>query len=97
MEVIYHRLIQPDLSSALRFYNKEGGTPLGDRFFEAVESTVTKVVKHPGRFHFIAPVLRRAGLKNFPYHLLFEEREAGIRILVLRHHKRHPHFGLGRH
>ena len=32
-QLIYHRLIQRDLHSALDHYDGEGGTKLGDRFF----------------------------------------------------------------
>jgi hypothetical protein len=36
-------------------------------------------------------------LKRFPYDVLFEIRSAEeVRVLCVRHEKRHPHFGLGR-
>src|SRR4051812_5853748 len=91
-----HRLIKKDLRTALAYYDSAGGKKLGDRFFQAVENTIEDVLRHPQQFHLISDGLRRAALKSFPYHFLFEERGATIRFLVLRHNKRHPSFGLGR-
>ena len=38
---------------------------------------------------------RRANFPSFPYHLIFRETADGARVLVLRHHHRHPDYGLG--
>ncbi|MBS0630572.1 MAG: hypothetical protein JSS11_01560 [Verrucomicrobia bacterium] len=57
---------------------------------------VDEIARNPRRFHPAAPGLKRANLPNFPYHLLFREMPAGVRVLVLRHHRRHPDFGLTR-
>ena len=96
MEVIYHRLIQKDLREALDHYESEGGTKLADRFFEEAEAAAARVAINPQGFHFQAEDLRRVSLKNFPYHFLYRNLGNTIRILVLRHDKRHPNFGLRR-
>jgi hypothetical protein len=55
------------------------------------------IEENPKRFHGVAgSPLRRANFRSFPYPLLFEETAGGPRVLVLRHHKRHPDYGLGR-
>lgn len=96
MEIIFHRSIQKDIRTALAFYDGEGGTKLGDRFFDEAEASVAKVVRNPKGFHFAAAGLRRTSLSSFPYHFLFEENDRVLRFLVLRHDKRHPSFGLRR-
>jgi len=40
--------------------------------------------------------LRRANLKRFPYHFLFRVVGDCVRILVVRHHRRHPEYGVER-
>jgi toxin ParE1/3/4 len=97
MPLIFHPLVQNDLRTILRFYEEEGGSRLADRFFAELEMTIFTIAHEPTRFYFIAPRLRRANLPRFPYHLLFREDAAGVRILVLRHHQRRPDFGSARH
>ena len=96
MEVVYHRLFQRDVNSAVRYYDGEVGPELGDRFFAELERTVERAVANPKRFHFIAEGLRRACLKDFPYHILYEESGTKLKFLVLRHDRRHPSYGLNR-
>ena len=72
MDVVFHRLIKKDLRSALAYYDSEGGQALGDRFFEDVEATVSRIRANPDRYHFVSEGLRRAQLTTVPYHFLYE-------------------------
>jgi len=96
MGLIFHRLVQKDLRAVLRYYEDEGGALLADRFFAELDALVSQIARAPTKFHFAAPGLRRANLTRFPYHFLFREGSAGVRVLVLRHHQRHPRFGTAR-
>lgn len=96
MEVIYHRLIRKDLREALDYYEAEGGTKLGDRFFDEAEAIVARVLRNPKGFHFQEKDLRRAQFKVFPYHFLYRDLGFAVRFLVLRHDRRHPSYGLRR-
>jgi hypothetical protein len=96
MRLIFHQQIKRDLRAALSFYDTEGGSKLGDRFFAEAEAVVAEVTRNPKMFHFVDDGLRRAALTSFPYHFLLEEGEGFIHFLVLRHDKRHPAFGLKR-
>ncbi|MEK7953494.1 type II toxin-antitoxin system RelE/ParE family toxin [Luteolibacter soli] len=95
-KVIFHRLIRKDLDGVLSYYERESGSALADRFFESFLSVVEKALNDPRHFHVAAGVLRRANLPDFPYHFLYREKPFGIRVLVLRHDRRHPDFGLRR-
>ena len=48
----------------------------------------------PGRYHFFKGDLRRANLKRFPYHFLYRVAGDCVRVLVVRHNRRHPDYGL---
>ena len=96
MGLIFHRLVQKDVRAVLRYYEEEGGAPLADRFFSELDTLVGEVAREPRRFHPAPHGLRRANMATFPYHLLFREVSSGVRVLVLRHHKRHPRFGIMR-
>ena len=52
MTIIYHHQIKRDLRAALAYYDAEGGSRLGDRFFDEVEATVARVNENPQGCHF---------------------------------------------
>ncbi|MCW1926242.1 type II toxin-antitoxin system RelE/ParE family toxin [Luteolibacter arcticus] len=96
MWFILHPRIQRDLRAALSYYEEEGGPGLADRFFDEAEAVVDALKRNPQGFHFIAEGLRRASFQSFPYHFVYEEDPIRVRVLVLRHDKRHPAYGLRR-
>ena len=71
-QLIYHRLVQRDLQTALDYYDDEGGCKLGDRFFADVEAAIEAVDKNPQGHHFSEGGLRRVSLRSFPYHFLYD-------------------------
>ncbi len=97
MMLIYHRLAVLDVREVLAYYEKEAGTHLVERFFKEFLSIIEKIRTHPRHFPPVTnTALRRANLDNFPYHILFEERATYIKIMVVRHHRRSPRYGLRR-
>lgn len=91
-----HCLVERDLRMAVAYYEAEGGIRLSQRFMADVDATIHRLRENPRRFHFLETGLRRAQLGTFPYHFLYEEDGEDVRVLVLRHDRRHPKFGLGR-
>jgi plasmid stabilization system protein ParE len=81
----------------LRYYQDEASGQVADRFFQTFIQLVERAAGNPTQFHAITPILRRADLPDFPYHFLYRPTSTGIRVLVLRHNKRHPTHGLKRH
>ncbi|MGI8604751.1 MAG: type II toxin-antitoxin system RelE/ParE family toxin [Verrucomicrobiales bacterium] len=94
--MIFHRLVQRDLSAILKHYENEGGEKLAERFFTEIEAVIAPLRENPQRFHFVQADLRRADLPSFPYHFLYQESPRGIPVLVLRHDRRHPDYGMSR-
>lgn len=94
--VIFHRLVQRDMDGILRYYREDASDSVADRFFTTFLDTVDRAVSNPQGFHFSNSEYRRANIPGFPFHFLYREMPYGIRVLVLRHDRRHPHFGLRR-
>jgi plasmid stabilization system protein ParE len=94
--VIFHRLVQRDMSGILGYYTDEASDSVGDRFYQEFLSVVEKALTNPRVYHLIFSDLRRANIPGFPYHFLYRETAHGIRVLVLRHDRRHPSYGLMR-
>jgi len=95
-EVIFHRLVQRDMNGIRRFYSEEASQEVADRFYERFLDVIDKARSSPTFFHPVQGPLRRANVEGISYHFLYRETAIGIRVLVLRHDKRHPSFGLSR-
>ena len=95
MTAEFHPLIREDLREILRYYDERSDSA-GDRFYQEFETAVEKIEEKPLRFHRIDAIRHRCNLKKFPYHLVYEIYGNKIFITVLRHHKRHPSFGMRR-
>jgi plasmid stabilization system protein ParE len=95
VNVQYHPEVGEDVAEALRRYDAVSER-LGDEFREELRRTVRMAAANPGRFHLLKPGVRRANLKRFPYHLIYREIPDGIRVTLVRHHRREPSFGMER-
>jgi plasmid stabilization system protein ParE len=96
MIVRFHRKVRNEAAEAQDYYEQEAGPEIAERFLAALLSAVQRAAANPRHCHPLDHRLRRANLKHFPYHFLFEVRDGYIYIIVLRHHKRHPSYGLKR-
>ena len=96
MGIVYHRLVAKDVGETMRYYREVSGVRLADEFFAELSETLAAAERDPTCFHFDRCGLRRANLRRFPFHFLFRARREAIYVLVVRHHKRRPDFGLGR-
>ena len=96
MKVQYHPAAEQDIAEALNYY--DAASPiLGDEFKKELRHFIMLAATNPGRFHPVSPKFRRANLQRFPYHFLYREIPDGIRITLVRHHRRNPDYGLERH
>jgi plasmid stabilization system protein ParE len=69
---------------------------LAEEFKAEVRRVIAMAAAKPSRFHLIKPGFHRANLKRFPYHFIYRELPDGIRVTLVRHHRRHPSFGMER-
>jgi plasmid stabilization system protein ParE len=95
MRVGYHPAVQRDVGGILRYY--DGTSPaLGDAFWAELIKGIEAARLHPDRHHLVLGELRRVNLTRFPYHFLYRTTAWGIRVMVVRHHRRHPGYGTRR-
>jgi plasmid stabilization system protein ParE len=93
MRIVYHRLAVRDVRQILDHYESEAGIALADRFFVELLATLEKALANPSHFPPLDGSVRRANLEGFPYHFLYVETLWGIKVTVVRHHRRNPDFG----
>jgi toxin ParE1/3/4 len=91
MRLIYHPAAEAELLEAVRFY--EGRlTGLGERFLEEFESAISTIVETPEAGQKVEGDLRRYIMQRFPYGIYYRTDGDELRILVIKHHSRHPNY-----
>jgi len=95
MRIEYHPSVRVDVAVAMRRYKVVSEKLAGD-FKAELRSLIAIAAANPNRFHPVKPGFRRANLERFPYHFIYREIQQGIRVILVRHHRRHPAVGMDR-
>ena len=96
MIVQYHPLTASDLDSAFSCYNQQRAG-LGEEFRSEVYAAIERIRSNPFHFAIVEHDIRRCFVRRFPYGILFRiVNHETLRVLVIRHHRRRPGFGLRR-
>jgi plasmid stabilization system protein ParE len=95
MRVISHPKLAEDIRDAAMHYAEISERVLSSFWLE-LESVISSVERNPRSHHCDPCGLRRANMKRFPYHLLFEVDDDTVCMVVFRHDRRHPTFGTTR-
>jgi plasmid stabilization system protein ParE len=96
MRVEYHPLSASDLNNAVKYYNQQR-LGLGEELRTEVYAAIERVRSNPSQYAIVKRGMRRCLVRRFPYAVLFRILdEEAVRVLVIRHHRRHPGLGLGR-
>lgn len=98
MTLEFHPTVQRDFNEALDYYEAEGGTHLADRFEAEFRTCLAAVKAGPTRFPFYqrSDLFRRIRLKSFPFLILYRASAITVRVILLKHERRHPRFGMSR-
>lgn len=96
MTITYHPAVERELENARQFYeNRVAG--LGSQFLDEFERQALRMAANPGRWMVIKNDVRRALMHRFPYVIYFRQATPDqIRIIVVKHQRRHPAYGLDR-
>ena len=95
MRLVYHPAVQKDVNSILNYYDRVS-PELADEFWDEFSRVIEFIASNPQRGHPVRAALFRVNLQRFPYHVLFRRRPMTIRIILVRHNKRHPKLGTSR-
>jgi toxin ParE1/3/4 len=95
MRIEYHPSVRQDVTEATRRY-KAVSQKLTDDFKAELRRVIAMASVNPNRFHSVKPGFHQANLKRFPYHVIYREIPEGIRVTLVRHHRRHPDTGMDR-
>ncbi|HEY0954815.1 MAG TPA: type II toxin-antitoxin system RelE/ParE family toxin [Roseateles sp.] len=91
-----HRLARSELAAAFRFYQREAGTRIADRFLDEFERIVRLIEHQPELGTPLGDGQRSYPLHDFPYSVIYTSQNGQLRILVVRHQHRDPSHGADR-
>jgi plasmid stabilization system protein ParE len=94
--LVIHPKVYADVSTIMEYYEQVATPELADEFYRELRAFIQKAAERPERFAIRERDLRRVNLRRFPYHFLFRIAGDAVRILVVRHHSRHPSEGTER-
>lgn len=95
MILIYHPLAEQEIVEAAEFYESRR-RGLGSSFIDQVDEAARRISSDPMCWPEIEAQIRRVMLKRFPFGIYFRVTDEAIRVLTVKHHRRHPGYGLRR-
>jgi len=98
LRIGFHPLVQKDFNELLEYYEAKAGAEVADRFETEFQAAIEAIKEAPKHFSFYQKQrrYRRFLLPTFPHLILYRESGTYVRIMVLKHVKRAPSFGLRR-
>lgn len=93
MSYSLHRGAEQDLTEAFRFYRREGGRKLAQRFLDEFERVIKLLEDFPDIGTPTGEGRRSFPFNGFPYSVIYRHVNAEIRVLVVRHQNRDPAHG----
>ncbi len=97
MRIRYNALARVELADILKYYEAEAGLETAVDFFTEFEKVKQRIAANPRSFAEIKEGIRRCLFNRFPYQVNYEIIDAlTLKILVIKHQRRSPDFGLDR-
>ena len=96
MRLVYHPLAAQEVVEAARFYESRTNG-LGERFLKQVDEVMRRLQEHPYQWPVVDADIRRVMLKRFPFGVYYRIANDTLRVLTIKHHRRHPGYGTDRH
>ena len=96
MRLVLHPKVYSDIDKIMDYYEEVATADLANEFYAELRHFMVAAAARPEFFAVREGDIRRVNIRRFPYHFLFRIVGDAIRILVVRHHSRHPSLGIRR-
>lgn len=94
MRVRLNSKVYSDLESAMAYYLREAGGQIATEIFEEFRRCRRIIAERPRAYPIVRDDIR---CHRFPYHILYKiVDDSSSKILVVKHDRRDPDFGLDR-
>lgn len=96
MSYVFHPAAEAEhLESVAYLESKRPG--LGALYLAEFEQVMSLVCESPQRYRVERPPdVRRTGMTQFPYAVLYRESSGVVQVLAVAHHRRRPSYWMGR-
>ena len=92
MPHVFHPAAEAEHVAQVAFYEARR-RGLGARYLAEVETTLAQIEEGPARYSIErAPDIRRAGVRRFPFNVIYRQRSQRLEILAIQHHRRRPDY-----
>jgi plasmid stabilization system protein ParE len=91
MRRIHHPDAEAELLEAARFYEARLAG-LGEQFLNEFDRAIARIEATPEAWQKVEDDLRRYVMHRFPYGIYYRVEGEELRILVIKHHSRHPEY-----
>ena len=91
MKLRWGRAAERELMGAVEHYEGRR-TGLGGEFLDEVERVAALLVAFPNLGVPVSDIRREALLNRFPYRLVYDLDDAGIRVIAVAHQKQRPGY-----
>ena len=91
MRLIYHPDAEAELLEAVRWYAGKD-KKLANRFLREFDAAINLIQASPDRSRLVEHDVRRFLMRRFPYGIYYRYEGDELRILVVKHHSRHPDY-----
>jgi len=96
MSYVFHPAAEAEYLESIAFFEMQKAG-LGASFLADFESIIFKVCAAPHQYKIeMEPDIRQVRLSQFPFSILYRERESVVEILAIPHHRRRPQYWLER-
>lgn len=95
MKLSYHPAAESEVVQTAKYYQQRVHS-LGPQFLEEFDRSIGRIRVAPTASRIVAGDKRRFLMPRFPYGIYYRIARDEIRILVVKHHSRHPGFGMKR-
>jgi len=96
MKIEFHPAIEQELRQVIKYYNNSSNG-LGNDFLDEFEQHVLKIETMPFQWPIVDNDIRRSLMRRFPYVIYFRMVTNDLlRVIVVKHQRRHPRRGLSR-
>ena len=85
-----------DLAEITTFYCEQAGEVVAQRFLAEFERVAELLARYPDSGALKTKNRRTFQLTVFPYTVVYRKHGPGVQILVVRHQRRKPNYGMGR-